>query len=115
MSHRTGYTARKSRQFPVDSSLRTPEFRAEEDHHEFSFSFRQECQWYEDKEVVRLFRKRGNPPIQGPRDMSPFVKRTDAHGCSLLECVLGKNVTSSILLQGGKPILSDHVWLVDSG
>ena len=59
----------------MDSTLRAPESRAEEDHHEFSYSFRQECQWYEDKEVVRLLRKRGNPPIQGPRDMSPFVKR----------------------------------------
>ena len=37
----TGYTARKSRECPVDSTLRTPEFHAQEDHHEFSFSFRQ--------------------------------------------------------------------------
>ena len=50
----TEYTARKSREFPKDLTLRTPEFRAEEDHHEFSYSFRQECQWYQDNEVVRL-------------------------------------------------------------
>ena len=42
---------------------------------EFSFSCRQECRWYQDKEVVRLFRKRGNPPILGPRDMSMFTKK----------------------------------------
>ena len=49
-----GYTARKSRKFPVDLTLRTPEVRAEENHHQFSFSFRDECQWYEDEELVRL-------------------------------------------------------------
>ena len=54
----SGYTARKSREFPVDSTLRTPEFRAQEDHHEFSFSLRQECQWYQDKEMVGLLRKK---------------------------------------------------------
>ena len=71
----SGYTARKSREFPKDLTLRTPDFRAEEDHHEFSFSFRQQCQWYQDKEMVRLLRKRGNPPILGPRDMSMFTKK----------------------------------------
>ena len=50
----SGYTARKSREFPKDLTLRTPGFRAEEDHHGFSYSFRQECQWYQDKELVRL-------------------------------------------------------------
>ena len=30
---------------------------------------------YQDKEMVRLFRRRGNPPILGPRDMSMFVKK----------------------------------------
>ena len=69
----TGYTARKSREFPVDSTLRTAEFRAQEEHHEFCVSFRQQCQWYQDKEMVRLLRKRGNPPILGPRDMSMFT------------------------------------------
>ena len=74
----SGYTARKSREFPVDSTLRIQEergFRVQEDHHEFSFSCRQECQWYQDKEMVRLLRRRGNPPIFGPRDMSIFTKK----------------------------------------
>ena len=64
---RQEYTARKSREFPKDTTLRTPEFRAQEDHHEFCFAFRQECQWYQDKEMVRLLRTRGNSPILGPR------------------------------------------------
>ena len=75
MSHQSGYTARKSREFPKDLTLRTPEFREQEDHHEFRFSFRQECHWYQDKEMVRLLGKRGNPPILGPRDMSMFTKK----------------------------------------
>ena len=81
------YTARKSREVTKDITLRTPEFRAEEDHHEFSYSFRQECQWYQDNEVVRLLRTRGNPPILGPRDISMFVKKQmlmDAVSWSLL-------------------------------
>ena len=69
------FAARKSREFPTDLTLRTPEFRAEEDHYEFSYSFRQQCQWYQDKEVVRLFRERGTPPSLGPRDMSMFVRK----------------------------------------
>ena len=48
------FTARKGRDFPKDLILRTSEFRAQEDHRQFSFSFRQECQWYQDKEMVRL-------------------------------------------------------------
>ena len=71
----TEYAARKSREFPKDLTLRTPEFCAEENHHEFSYGFRQGCQWYQDKEVVRLFRRRGRPPILGPPDMSMFVKK----------------------------------------
>ena len=70
----SGYTARKGREFPEDSTLRTPEFRAEEDHHQFSYSFRQHCQWYEEKDQVRLLRKRGKPVFLGPPDMSGFVK-----------------------------------------
>ena len=69
------YVARKSREFQTDLTQRKKEFREEEDHHEFSYSFRQECQWYQDNEVVKLLRKRGTPPILGPRDMSMFVKK----------------------------------------
>ena len=86
-----GCTARQSREFPQDSTLRTKQSRAEEDHNQFTYSFRQQCQWYADKEQVRPLRERGNPVILGPRDMSPFVsQKTDAHGCSLIEFILGK-------------------------
>ena len=69
------YPARKSREFPVDTMVRTREFRAQENHHEYCFRFRQECQWYQDKEMVRLSVMRGRPPILGPYDMSMFVKK----------------------------------------
>ena len=69
------HAARKSREFPKDLTLRTREFREEEDHHEFSYGFRDDCQWYQDNEVVKLFKKRCKPNILGPRDMSMFVKK----------------------------------------
>ena len=41
---------------------------------EFCIAFRQECQWYQDKEFVKLLIERGRRSIIGPRDMSPFDK-----------------------------------------
>ena len=69
------YATCKSRDFPTDLTLRTKEFREEEDHNEFSYGSRDECKWYQGSEGVKLFAKRGTPNISGPRDMSMFVKK----------------------------------------
>ena len=103
---RQEYTARKSREFPKDTTLRTPEFRAQEDHHEFCFAFRQECQWYQDKEMVRLLRTRGNSPILGPRACQCLLRSKFSWMQSLGVC-FGRSVTSSIHSQGGKLGLLD--------
>ena len=39
---------------------------------EYGFSFRQECQWHEDKEFARLSRKREIQSLQGPSNISGF-------------------------------------------
>ena len=68
------YASRKRREFPTDMTLWTREFKEQEDHNQYSYGFRDECQWYQDSEVVKFFAKRGTLNISGPRDMSMFVK-----------------------------------------
>ena len=48
-----GFAARRSREIP-NYNGRTPETLPHEDHMEFCFVFRQQCQWYQDKEFVKL-------------------------------------------------------------
>ena len=69
------YATRKSREFPTDMTLRTREFKEQEDHNQYSYGFRDECQWYQDSDFVKLSAWRGTQNISGPRDMSMFVKK----------------------------------------
>ena len=69
------YATRKSREFPTDMTLRTREFKEQEDQNQYSYGFRHECQWYQDNDFVTLSAKRGTQNISGPRDMSMFVKK----------------------------------------
>ena len=55
-------------------TLRTREYKEQEDHNQYSHGFRDECQWYQDSEVVNLSAQRGTLNISGPHDMSMFVK-----------------------------------------
>ena len=69
-----GYAARKSREVPHVPD-RTIETRPQEDHMEFCFAFKQQCQRYNDKEYVTLLVERGIHAINGPANMSPFCRR----------------------------------------
>ena len=69
-----GYAARKSREVPHHMD-RTRETRPHEDHMEVCFAFRQQCAWYQDKELVKLSVERGIHSIQGPANMSPCCRR----------------------------------------
>ena len=51
-----GYAARQSMEVPQE---RTAESRREEDHMMYCYSFRQECQRYMNKELVKLLIERG--------------------------------------------------------
>ena len=69
------YATRKSREFPSDMNIRTRKFREQEDHNQYNYGFRDQCQWYQDSEYVKLSAKRGTLKVAGPRNMSMFVKK----------------------------------------
>ena len=54
-----GYAARGSREAPQQNDT-TPETLPQEDHMEFCHSYRQDCQWHQGKEFVKLKKERGS-------------------------------------------------------
>ena len=68
-------STRKSREFPSDMTIRTRRFRETEDHNQYNYGYRDQCQWYQDSEYVKLSAKRSTPGVEGPRNMPMFVKR----------------------------------------
>ena len=88
-------------------TLRTREFKEQEDQNQYSYGFRHECQWYQDNDFVTLSAKRGTQNISGPRDMSMFVKKqmlVDAVSWALF---WGEETRVRSIHFGGKLILSD--------